>query len=283
MDTGPDIEAVIALGKPQRDGTIVLDPEAVARLTAFVKGVVQENEVLRAGSVTDPLTGLYNKKGFDDLLEQTVARCRRKGEEDAAIVYMDVNYLKRVNDTFGHQVGDELLKCVGEALSGFVRSGDVAAHLSGDEFALIITKNKDDKDFPAAAMTRLENALNNLVLEILYEGKAFNMAVYMAYGAVCVSSHASVEEIKAAADEKMYENKNAGKARREPGHPIEGIMFPGQNFPPGVIKGDRGAGNGGFLKQVWDRVIRGGLQLVSGSALNTASRAADGPSAGPGG
>ena len=85
----------------------------------------------------DALTGLPNRKLFCEQLEQALKRVRRG--ERLAVLYLDLDHLKRVNDTLGHPVGDKLLKGVADRLRGCVRDIDVVARLSGDEFAIIQT------------------------------------------------------------------------------------------------------------------------------------------------
>ncbi len=85
----------------------------------------------------DPLTGLYNRRGFDRELARTLADCRRYGVE-AALIYFDLDGFKGVNDRFGHAAGDEALRAVARVLGQGVRESDVVARLGGDEFAVIL-------------------------------------------------------------------------------------------------------------------------------------------------
>ncbi|WP_180960818.1 GGDEF domain-containing protein, partial [Klebsiella pneumoniae] len=85
----------------------------------------------------DPLTGLRNRTSFNELLEQAL------GSEDVdgrllAVAYIDIDHFKRVNDNFGHDVGDQLLKELGHRIQASVKHSDTVARLGGDEFALIM-------------------------------------------------------------------------------------------------------------------------------------------------
>ncbi len=92
-----------------------------------------EMEVL---STTDPLTGLHNRRGFTDTLERRVAE--EPAKATGALFYIDLDNFKQVNDTHGHQVGDEALLEVAALLKEQIRGGDLAARLGGDEFALFL-------------------------------------------------------------------------------------------------------------------------------------------------
>jgi diguanylate cyclase (GGDEF)-like protein len=93
-------------------------------------------ERAQAEALTDPLTGLYNRRGWDQLLAAEEERCRRFGHP-ACILSIDLDDLKSVNDSQGHAAGDDLLRCCGEALRSSLRQQDIAARLGGDEFAVL--------------------------------------------------------------------------------------------------------------------------------------------------
>ncbi len=87
-------------------------------------------------AVTDPLTGLYNRRKFEEALHAEVARARRYGP--LSLLMIDLNYFKQVNDRYGHQAGDDVLKAVSHVLVSCCRTTDTCARLGGDEFALIL-------------------------------------------------------------------------------------------------------------------------------------------------
>ncbi len=94
---------------------------------------------LEAESKLDPLTGLYNRRGWDTLLEREEGRCRRYGNT-AAIISIDLNELKLVNDAEGHAAGDRLIAATARCLSQMVRNTDVVARLGGDEFGVLLVE-----------------------------------------------------------------------------------------------------------------------------------------------
>jgi diguanylate cyclase (GGDEF)-like protein len=92
---------------------------------------------IRTAAITDPLTGLFNRRGFGDALEQEIARARRF-EHPLAVAFLDVRGLKAVNDDFGHQAGDDLLKSVAALLRRTSRQADIVARVGGDEMAVAL-------------------------------------------------------------------------------------------------------------------------------------------------
>lgn len=123
--------------------------EMYASLLATILHVEMENErVVRllettaAESDTDALTGLYNRRGWDRLVNREEARCRRYGDPAGILVY-DLDELKQVNDRDGHQAGDELLRRTAALLTASVGASDIVARLGGDEFAVLVNASGD--------------------------------------------------------------------------------------------------------------------------------------------
>jgi diguanylate cyclase (GGDEF)-like protein len=114
-----------------------LRPE-VARSLADLCQVALQLDLHRHDASHDPLTGLFNRRSFDALLEQSAARSARYGWP-FALALIDLDSLKAVNDRLGHEEGDRLLRTVGLALRRCLRSGDAAARVGGDEFAVILS------------------------------------------------------------------------------------------------------------------------------------------------
>lgn len=138
---------VDAAGIAHRIDVALVDPsndraraavQGVLTLVEQVHARVVEVEHLRAEAMTDPLTGLWNRRGFEPLLDQALARAARTGES-IALVLVDVDRFKQINDEYGHGTGDLALGAVADALTGGIRPTDVAARLGGDEFAVLLS------------------------------------------------------------------------------------------------------------------------------------------------
>jgi diguanylate cyclase (GGDEF)-like protein len=155
----------------------------------------------------DPLTGLANRRYFDEAMQREIARCRRTGS-GFALVTLDLDGFKRVNDRLGHAAGDRMLLDVSDRLLAFIRRTDLAARMGGDEFALLLV-NVDSREILEGILTRLRPALER-------PGDALGDAPPIAASlgsALWPLDGDDVDVLLRASDESMY----ADKARRRLG------------------------------------------------------------------
>jgi diguanylate cyclase (GGDEF)-like protein len=156
---------------------------------------------------TDPLTGLANRSGFNQRIGAALSRARRQ-ERHLAVMFLDLDGFKEVNDQHGHGAGDELLKIVAARLTAVVRDYDAVARLGGDEFALLIEDIGDDCD-PAEFAERIVHALAEpMLLGDTQHTLTASMGV-----SIFPEGGASAEQLLAAADQAMYVAKRRGRNR----------------------------------------------------------------------
>src|SRR5260370_13918724 len=112
---------------------------AVAERVALVLANLKLRELLRNQSIRDALTGLYNRRYLEESLNRELHRANR-ANRNVSLVMLDLDHFKHFNDTFGHQVGDILLKEVAGVIKSRMRAGDLACRYGGEEFSLIIAE-----------------------------------------------------------------------------------------------------------------------------------------------
>ena len=187
--------------------SIINQPSADGGWVATHADVTQEKlaeERITYAAHNDALTGLPNRKLFYELLGQALKRVRRG--ERLAILYLDLDYLKRVNDTLGHPAGDRLLKRVADRLRGCVRDIDVVARLGGDEFAII----QSSIDHPSDAAD-LAIRIRNIIVEP-FDLDGHQVKVDISVGISLAPDDATeLDELLKAADIALYEAKNTGR------------------------------------------------------------------------
>lgn len=154
----------------------------------------------------DPLTGLPNRRMAWDLIQQAMARATQRGRH-VAIYFMDLDFFKRVNDTFGHAVGDGVLRRVAERLTSAVRAGDRLARLGGDEFILIAEDLRGPEDAEVVARSILAALDEPLLVE------SAELPLRMSIGISMYPDHGADPDILIRqADTAMYQAKADGRA-----------------------------------------------------------------------
>lgn len=154
---------------------------------------------------TDGLTGLANRRTFIERLRQAFGSAQR-GAVPFAIMYLDLDHFKPVNDTLGHAIGDLLLQEVGQRLARCTRESDMVARLGGDEFAVLQT----DMDDPASAGALAAKILETLAAPYLLDGNEVRVSASIG---ICpyVSGGAGPDAMLAQADQALYRSKHEGR------------------------------------------------------------------------
>ena len=134
------------------NGSILIGEMQITEVRGGLQGVGRDVTELRrlqanlaAQALRDPLTGLANRRLFNELLEADLARTQRGGQP-LAVAYLDLDDLKDINDTYGHDAGDQVLSAMAKRLESVVRGADVVARLGGDEFAIVYEPNDPTAD-----------------------------------------------------------------------------------------------------------------------------------------
>ena len=176
-------------------------------------------------SIRDPLTGLANRRALIAQLEHAVASAARHGSE-FALLYLDLDRLKQVNDTLGHQVGDELLRQVAQRLLGAVRASDVAARLGGDEFVILLEGNDARKsaELVARKIAQAHEAPFLVAGEQLSTSTSIGIALFPQDGS-------SAELLMKHADAAMYHAKQRSRGSTAFYHPDIGQRSAGPPEP----------------------------------------------------
>ena len=153
----------------------------------------------------DPLTGLYNRRYLTETMGRELARCMREGQP-LSLLMMDIDHFKAVNDTYGHQAGDEVLKQLGAILVQEVRGSDLACRYGGEEFLVLFP------NMPlASALARAEQYRHKVEAAVLGFGE-FQISTQLSIGVAGFPGHATTPEgLIQAADRALYEAKRQGR------------------------------------------------------------------------
>ncbi len=181
--------------------------QMIANQAAAVLGTIRLIERHRELAVRDGLTGLFNRRAFQDLLNSTVARSDRGGG-CFGLVLLDIDHFKKLNDTHGHPAGDEALKQVAAVLSRHSRAGDEAARYGGEEFAVVLASGE-----PGNAMQTAER-LRREIQETVVRLAGGSIRLTASFGvAVWPRDGKTPEALLAAVDRALYAAKQGGRNR----------------------------------------------------------------------
>lgn len=163
--------------------------------------------ILKEQANVDPLTGLFNRRYLQATLEREWARCQRE-QQPLCVMLIDIDHFKRVNDTHGHGVGDEVLAALGRLLSGGVRTEDLACRYGGEEFLVLLPKMPLDLAVERAQSLRQAFA----ELDISVEG--VRVPLSLSVGVAVAPDHAQTpSDLVRHADEALYRAKAEGRNR----------------------------------------------------------------------
>jgi len=173
------------------------------------KELEQLNIQLKEAALNDSLTGLHNRRYFNDIAKNELRRCARE-KRLFAFLMLDIDYFKQYNDTYGHQMGDKALQDVAKSLKmSFQRPGDFVFRLGGEEFGVILSP-----DTSSDAMVRAQTVNERIKeLEIEHTGSKVESVLTVSIGVrvVEVDSDSNIEEIMHSADEALYRAKEEGR------------------------------------------------------------------------
>jgi len=173
------------------------------RESAYAK--LQQTELhVRELMLTDPLTGIANRRHLDERLAMELARQHRYAQP-LAVIMTDIDWFKRINDTYGHAVGDQVLQAFARQLQQNIRASDFLARYGGEEFVLLLPNTPDDEAFALAQ--RLREVTKLIRLENI------DLNITASFGVIITRSEEQMTEALARADKAMYLSKTQGRDR----------------------------------------------------------------------
>lgn len=176
------------------------------KLRAMTESLSMRSQTLEHAALTDSLTGMQNRRYFDDALGEYLQEFRRINKP-VGLVILDLDHFKAVNDTHGHDVGDEVLKAVANCLRDFTRHHDVAARLGGEEFA-VVAPNMDME-----SLSKLAERIRIAIAQLSVSSGNVTLRVTTSVGLAVWDRKESAEDFFRRADRMLYQAKRMGRNR----------------------------------------------------------------------
>ncbi len=216
-----------SLSKPISLKTVMVDVLASTnQLRVPILMEYEELKKLQINAATDALTGLYNRRLFEEYFSKELNRAKRYGQH-LAVVIMDLHRFKEVNDRYGHLVGDQALQAAAATLRKTLRTSDYAFRIGGDEFALLLVQSDPEQANTLGRRLRANYQSATLPLKI-------EVPVALDFGvAVFPEDGDQKEALVRLADERLYQLKNASRSPNAPRVvPLEAHPIPRPATPP---------------------------------------------------
>jgi len=195
------------LTKPFEAVELIARTKVFLRIKSLQDRLKNRIRVLEKLSIVDNLTGLYNKKYLFELLRREFQRSERHGMVISCLM-MDVDHFKEVNDSYGHQIGDQVLKEIGAVLTEVVRGYDFAARYGGDEFTVVLPQQKTSNGTKSVA-ERIRNAVEGHVFLAIKGGIKVTVSIGAAtFPGKGINNH---EDLVNLADQSLYDAKKKGR------------------------------------------------------------------------
>jgi diguanylate cyclase (GGDEF)-like protein len=176
------------------------------KLRAMTVSLSARSQTLEQAALTDGLTGMQNRRYFDDALREYLDEFGRI-DKPVGLMILDLDHFKQVNDTHGHDVGDEVLRAVAQCVRGMTRYHDVVARLGGEEFA-VVTPNMD-----AELLARFAERIRKAIASMSILSGNVRLKVTTSVGLAVWDRKESAEDFYRRADRQLYEAKKQGRNR----------------------------------------------------------------------
>ncbi len=208
MDDEGSIEKAFEVGgndyitKPFKPGEVLARVKMQLQLRAY------QEELKRLAS-TDPLTGLYNRRHFSDVGKDMLEVAKRYGRK-LSLIILDIDRFKRINDEYGHDAGDEVIKALADLMKNSVRSSDIVCRFGGEEFVILMPEISLEEAMSFAE--RLRKDVERVRVK-LGDGGELHFTISIGVTEVNVSSENNLEPAIKRADNALYEAKRGGRNR----------------------------------------------------------------------
>ena len=202
-----DAGGIDYITKPFKPKELLARVQTVITLQNLIHELKEQHEELKLLASTDPMTGLYNRRYFHKTSEPLIDLAKRDKTE-TSIILIDIDKFKNINDTYGHQVGDNIIISLGKQLENFTRKSDIICRFGGEEFIILLPKTSIDGAAIISEKIR-ENIQNNIVY--LDDNKKLSFTISIGVSKVNNDKDEDIDIAIHRADKALYEAKNSGR------------------------------------------------------------------------
>ncbi|MEA2091288.1 MAG: diguanylate cyclase, partial [Campylobacterota bacterium] len=204
-----DIGGIDYITKPFKSRELLARVKRELKMQNLIHDLEESKEELRLLASIDPLTKLYNRRYFSKASEH-IFYLSKRNNSTLSIIMLDIDNFKKINDTYGHQVGDDVLVTIASALQGFIRKSDIVCRFGGEEFLMLFPQTPIDKALLISEKIRLK--IEDTVVS-LENKKELKFTASIGVSQINHEKDKSIEDMIKRADDALYEAKNSGRNR----------------------------------------------------------------------
>ena len=195
--------------KPFRPRELLARVHRELELRKLIEDLERSREEMRLMAITDPMTKLYNRRYFSEISEDIFSLAKRNGH-NLGVIMLDIDKFKRVNDTYGHQVGDEVIISLANVIVTHIRQSDTACRYGGEEFVILLPET--DINGVRNVAEKIRRAVEESKME-LPDGVELKYTVSLGITEADFEKDRNVEKVIGRADEALYDAKESGRNR----------------------------------------------------------------------
>ena len=202
-----DIGGVDYVSKPFKPRELLARVKNQLDIQILIKDLEESKEELKLLAATDPMTKLYNRRYFSEV-SQNILEISKRDKDDISVIMLDIDKFKNINDTYGHQVGDEVIIELSNKLKELQRKSDVVCRYGGEEFIILLPNTSIDGAKMVAQNIRVD--IESIVV-YLEQNKELRFTVSLGVSQIDIINETNIEASLKRADDAMYEAKQTGR------------------------------------------------------------------------
>jgi diguanylate cyclase (GGDEF)-like protein len=195
--------------KPFRPKELLARVHRELELRKLIEDLERSREEMRLMAITDPMTKLYNRRYFSEISEDIFSVAKRNGHH-LGVIMLDIDKFKRINDTYGHQIGDEVIISLANVILTHIRQSDTACRYGGEEFVILLPET--DMNGVRNVAEKIRRAVEESKME-LPDGVELKYTVSLGITEADFEKDRNVEKVIGRADEALYDAKESGRNR----------------------------------------------------------------------
>lgn len=209
IDTAYEVGGIDYITKPFKALELLARVKTQLNIQELIQDLEESHKSLKLQASQDHMTKLYNRRYFSDI-SLTIMQLAKRNKKELSILMIDIDKFKRINDIYGHPVGDEVIIALANVFKDFTRVSDIACRFGGEEFLILLPETSADGAYSIGE--KIRKYVENLIIDT-ENNKVLNFTISIGVSEFDISNENNLEKTIERADEALYEAKESGRNR----------------------------------------------------------------------